>query len=69
MDTLVLNHVYKSFGATQAVVDLSFAVKAGEIFALLGPNGAGKTTTIRMVLDMRRRAASPQLAATPSGCR
>jgi ABC-2 type transport system ATP-binding protein len=54
MDTLVLNHVYKSFGSTQAVVDLSFAVKAGEIFALLGPNGAGKTTTIRMVLDILR---------------
>jgi ABC-2 type transport system ATP-binding protein len=54
MDTLVVNNVYKRFDATQAVTDLSFAVRAGEIFALLGPNGAGKTTMIRMVLDILR---------------
>jgi len=44
MNSLVVNNVYKNFGPTQAVADLSFAVTAGEIFALLGPNGAGKTT-------------------------
>ncbi len=52
METLVVDHVVKSFAATQAVKDVSFQVEAGEIFALLGPNGAGKTTTIRMVLDL-----------------
>jgi ABC-2 type transport system ATP-binding protein len=54
MNSLVVNNVYKNFGPTQAVADLSFAVTAGEIFALLGPNGAGKTTMIRMVLDILR---------------
>ena len=29
-----------------AVDDISFSVRKGEIFGLLGPNGAGKTTTI-----------------------
>ena len=44
--------VSKSFGTNRAVVDLSFEVGRGEIFAMLGHNGAGKTTTIRMVLDI-----------------
>ncbi|MCZ7544058.1 MAG: ATP-binding cassette domain-containing protein [Anaerolineae bacterium] len=44
--------VSKSFGATHAVVDISFEVMRGEIFAMLGHNGAGKTTTIRMILDI-----------------
>jgi ABC-2 type transport system ATP-binding protein len=31
---------------------VTFAVKAGEIFAFLGPNGAGKTTTIQMLTTL-----------------
>ncbi|WP_223869778.1 ABC transporter ATP-binding protein [Paenibacillus sabuli] len=34
--------------------DVSFEVRAGEIFGFLGPNGAGKTTTIRMLVDLIR---------------
>ena len=52
MNTVEVTHVAKSFGKTQAVKDVSFAVRPGEIFGLLGPNGAGKTTTIRMMLDI-----------------
>ena len=44
--------VSKSYAAVEAVKDLSFDVRQGEIFGLLGPNGAGKTTTIRMALDI-----------------
>ncbi|GER85780.1 multidrug ABC transporter ATP-binding protein [Thermogemmatispora aurantia] len=39
----------RTFGQRQAVADLSFSVRRGEIFGLLGPNGAGKTTTIRLL--------------------
>ena len=39
----------KSYGGKVAVDDISFDVKAGELYALLGPNGAGKTTTLRMI--------------------
>lgn len=37
------------YGTFQAVNDVSFDVKGGEIFGLLGPNGAGKTSTLSAV--------------------
>jgi len=42
----------KRFGAIEAVKDVSFSVKPGEIFGFLGPNGAGKTTTINMLCTL-----------------
>ena len=30
-----------SFGGTQAIRDVSFDVRSGELFAIIGPNGAG----------------------------
>jgi ABC-2 type transport system ATP-binding protein len=42
----------KTFGRKEAVADVSFEVRPGQVFGLLGPNGAGKTTTIRMILDI-----------------
>jgi ABC-2 type transport system ATP-binding protein len=44
----------KFYGDERGVVDLDFAVGAGEVFGFLGPNGAGKTTTIRLMLDLIR---------------
>ena len=38
-----------SYGTFKAVSDVSFDVRAGEIFGFLGPNGAGKTTTLSAV--------------------
>ncbi|MBN1315913.1 MAG: ATP-binding cassette domain-containing protein [Anaerolineales bacterium] len=52
--SLAVSNVNKNFEKTHAVVDLSFEVRPGEIFAMLGPNGAGKTTMIRMALDILR---------------
>jgi ABC-2 type transport system ATP-binding protein len=52
--TVEVDNLSKSFGAVQAVADVSFSVQRGEIFGLLGPNGAGKTTTIRLILDIFR---------------
>ena len=39
----------KAYGDVQALDDVSFEVKAGEIVGLLGPNGAGKTTAIKIL--------------------
>jgi ABC-2 type transport system ATP-binding protein len=46
LDVDDLNIYYGSF---QAVNNVSFHVKAGEIFGLLGPNGAGKTSTLSAI--------------------
>lgn len=48
---LTLDNVTKNFGTKQAVSDLSFTVKPGEILGLIGQNGAGKSTTFRMIMD------------------
>jgi ABC-2 type transport system ATP-binding protein len=47
-------NLVKVFADVRAVDDVSFAVRAGEIFAFLGPNGAGKTTTIQMLTTLLR---------------
>jgi sodium transport system ATP-binding protein len=39
-------------GTRLAVDNVSFDVRAGEVFGLLGPNGAGKTTTLRMLATL-----------------
>ena len=44
----------KFYGRQRGVIELDFAVEAGEVFGFLGPNGAGKTTTIRLLLDLIR---------------
>jgi ABC-2 type transport system ATP-binding protein len=51
---VVVSGVWKRFGSTDVVQDLSFEVRTGELLGFLGPNGAGKTTTMRMILDIIR---------------
>lgn len=49
---IVARALVRNFGDTVAVNQLSFEVRAGEIYGLLGPNGAGKTTTVKMVAGL-----------------
>ena len=44
--------VIKRFGAVNAVDQVSFSIRSGEIFTLLGPSGCGKTTTLRLVAGL-----------------
>ena len=47
-----VKNVSKSFDSVEAVKNVSFSAKPGEIFGLIGPNGAGKSTTIRMIMNI-----------------
>jgi ABC-2 type transport system ATP-binding protein len=49
-----VRNLTRRFGDFVAVNDVSFDVKAGEIFGFLGSNGAGKSTTIRMMCGLLR---------------
>src|SRR5262245_1210091 len=46
---LELRGVSKSFGSVQALTNVDFEVRAGEVMALVGDNGAGKSTLIKCV--------------------
>ncbi|MHB1064826.1 MAG: ABC transporter ATP-binding protein [Georgenia sp.] len=52
MSTLELDELNKTYGSVRALRDLTFDVRAGEIFGFVGSNGAGKTTAMRIVLGV-----------------
>ena len=54
---IVVKGLGRRYGDLVAVRDLSFTVRAGEMFGLIGPDGAGKTTTLRIVLGLLRAGA------------
>jgi D-xylose transport system ATP-binding protein len=44
---LQLRSIRKHFGAVQALIDVDFEVRAGEVVGLVGDNGAGKSTLVK----------------------
>jgi ABC-2 type transport system ATP-binding protein len=56
-DILQVEGLNVSYGNFQAVKNVSFEVKKGEIFGLLGPNGAGKTSTLSAIEGLLKPAS------------
>lgn len=53
MDTiLTINNLQKRYGKVQALKDVSFEIKKGNVYGILGPNGSGKSTTLGIILDV-----------------
>ena len=53
-DIIVIEHLYKSFGKVQAVVDASLRVKRGEVCFIFGPSGGGKSTLLRCINGLEK---------------
>ena len=51
---LSVEGVSLSFGAVQALIDVSIEVCKGEILAIIGPNGAGKTSLLNVINGVYR---------------
>jgi len=51
---LAVENLSVSYGAIQALSDVSFAIDAGRIVTLIGANGAGKSTTLRTLSGLLR---------------
>ena len=53
MDPIItVKNIYKNYGATHALEDISFNVKENELFGFIGPDGAGKTSLLRILTTL-----------------
>jgi multiple sugar transport system ATP-binding protein len=52
MAEVVLERLYKNYGAVEAVRDVNLTIADGEFVVLVGPSGCGKSTTLRMVAGL-----------------
>jgi len=54
---LTIKNLNKNYGSLQAVNNLSFTIKKGNVYGILGPNGSGKSTTLGIVLNVVNKSS------------
>jgi len=50
--SLEIKKINKKYGDQDALIDVSFSLKKGDIVGFLGPNGAGKTTLMKLITSI-----------------
>ncbi|SFO93689.1 carbohydrate ABC transporter ATP-binding protein, CUT1 family [Cohaesibacter marisflavi] len=57
MSALTLKNVYKAFGDTEVLKDISIEVEQGEFVVFVGPSGCGKSTLLRVIAGLEEATA------------
>ena len=58
METILkIDNLYKNYGKIQALKNISFEIKKGNVYGVLGPNGSGKSTTLGIILNVINKSS------------
>ena len=52
-----INNLYKSYGKTRVLMDISLRLEEDKIYGLLGRNGAGKTTLLSIISNQIKKSS------------